>query len=539
MEPILTGPSPAVSPSTGPLVTLVDSTASAFDLSIATARTCYSGKGIIWPSQVSATEKDRELRDRIAESTMKAGHLTTRQHPHFVFAVDRISRHLVWSFLHSHPFYNSEQVSQRYVEVKPDFYYVPPSLLAAGRERAKEIYLTGVRYATESYFALIEALKGPAADEFFTVFPVRRRKADVWARSLHRKAMEVARYILPLSTFTYMYHTVSGLTLHRYRRLMEAYDVPEETRLLVHAMVEAVREKDPLYVKEMADPVPIEDTIEYRFFDGFFGKSADRAQSASREFVREFDQDLGSRISRLSGTALAAEQNLAASVRAVLGVPRSRLSDVDAIGLLLDPAKNNHLASTLNETTLSRVSRSLYNVQYTFQKKLSHTADSQDQRHRLVPAARPVLMRQFTGDADFVVPALVRKHPEVADQYFERMERLFEIVRQFRDAGGTEEETVYLLPNAFPVRFYESGDLLNLHHKWKARTCYNAQEEIFQASVEEVIQVSDVHPQVGRYLRAPCWMRKRAGVTPFCPEGDRYCGVPVWTLEIDEYERVI
>lgn len=30
--------------------------------------------------------------------------------------------------------------------------------------------------------------------------------------------------------------------------------------------------------------------------------------------------------------------------------------------------------------------------------------------------------------------------------YFEKIER-------FVDAGGTEEETVYLLPNAFPVRF--------------------------------------------------------------------------------------
>ena len=31
----------------------------------------------------------------------------------------------------------------------------------------------------------------------------------------------------------------------------------------------------------------------------------------------------------------------------------------------------------------------------------------------------------------------------------------------------------------------------------------------------------------------------RAGRRPYCPEGDRYCGVRVWELGLDAYERVI
>mgnify|MGYP006171794697 CR=1 FL=1 len=41
-------------------------------------------------------------------------------------AHDNGASDFVWSFLHSYPFYNSEQVSQRYVEVKPGNYAVPP-----------------------------------------------------------------------------------------------------------------------------------------------------------------------------------------------------------------------------------------------------------------------------------------------------------------------------------------------------------------------------------------------------------------------------
>ena len=74
-----------------------------------------------WPA---SARPDR--RDAIARSIYEAGHHTTFQHAHFQFAMENVSRQFLWTFLHSHPFYNSEQVSQRYVEVKPGNYAVPP-----------------------------------------------------------------------------------------------------------------------------------------------------------------------------------------------------------------------------------------------------------------------------------------------------------------------------------------------------------------------------------------------------------------------------
>jgi len=98
-----------------PKVRLVNAFERPFENVVATARTCYSSKGIVTEDQASARP---ERRDALAKSIYAAGHHTTFQHAHFQFAIENVSRQFLWSFLHSHPFYNSEQVSQRYVEVR-------------------------------------------------------------------------------------------------------------------------------------------------------------------------------------------------------------------------------------------------------------------------------------------------------------------------------------------------------------------------------------------------------------------------------------
>ena len=108
-----------------PVVRLENYFQEPYNLSIATARTCYSSK-VISSEDVGRDDKAREQRDRIAESIYKAGHHTTIQHPTFQFVIEQVSRQFIWSFLHAHPFYNSEQVSQRYVEVKPEHFTIPP-----------------------------------------------------------------------------------------------------------------------------------------------------------------------------------------------------------------------------------------------------------------------------------------------------------------------------------------------------------------------------------------------------------------------------
>ena len=241
-------------------VKLIDAICRPYETAVGAARTCYSSKGVVYPDAVSKTKKARAARDRIASSTLLAGHLTTRQHATFVFAVSNLSRAAVWSFLHSHPFYNSEQVSQRYVEVKAGHFAVPKM-----KPAALELYNAAIQRQQEAYLALIDALAPAIAREFYAVFPARKKRPERWERTLRRKAYETARYVLPVAAHTYLYHTISALTLIRYARLCEHFDAPTEQRELVRKMTEAVKEIDPLFERELDDPIPLESTPEYAF----------------------------------------------------------------------------------------------------------------------------------------------------------------------------------------------------------------------------------------------------------------------------------
>jgi len=529
LVPFLSGP---------PLVRLENAFARPYENAVATARTCYSASGVLRAEDVSGDDlpeekrrKKVEQRDRIAASTYRAGHHTTLQHAHFQFSIDQLSRHCIWSFLHSHPFYNSEQVSQRYVTVKPGHYAIPPLSGAA-----LDSYRATCDGLVTDYQLLTEALMPVAAAEFFRRFPARRANELKWRSSIQKKAQEVARYVLPVAIHAWLYHTISALTLLRYHRSCDQFETPLEQRWLVDAMLDAVVRHDPLFAQVVEDPLPLEETPEYRAFESF---AAARAAGSSAEFRREFDASLGGRTSKLVGWKHGQEELLAASVREVLGLPRAALSDDDAIRLALSPEKNPLLGQSLKVGMHSKLSRCLQHVGYTFRKKISHTADSQDQRHRMVPGSRPILAAHLGPEPDFVTPALVRLDARAQQLYDAAMVRAFDGRARLLALGAGEEFADYVLPNAVSVRFTESADLLSLHHKLVARLCYNAQEEIFAASLDEAQQIAAVDPRIGAELGAPCVLRKRGGVTPYCPEGDRYCGVPVWKLKLDQYERTI
>ena len=511
-----------------PKVRLVHAFDRPYENVVATARTCYSSKGIVTEDQASA-RPDR--RDAIAKSIYEAGHHTTFQHAHFQFSIENVSRQFLWTFLHAHPFYNSEQVSQRYVEVSRGNYAIPP---LGPVER--DIYEKTARRQQEAYVRLTELLAPLAAERYFGLFPGRTRGDGParFAGSVKKRAQEIARYVLPVATFSYLYHTVSGITLFRYWRLCESMDAPAEQREVVGQMVAEVLRLDPLYASVLQDPMPLEETPEYAAF-----QSLPRVRTTGPAFREEFDHELGGRVSRLVDWKANNEEILASAVREILGLPRAALSDDDAIRLVLDPARNRSLGETLTLTTHGKLSRALFHPSYTFRKKLSHTADSQDQRHRMTPASRPALPAYLSEEPDYIVPMLVPDVPEADALYRATMEETWTAIGELRARGVPDEFAAYLLPNAVAIRFTESADLLNLHHKFAMRLCYNAQEEIWRASLDEALQIREANPRIGPWLLPPCTLRHHAGVRPVCPEGDRFCGVVVWKMNQDAYVRTL
>jgi len=500
------------------------------DNAIAAARSCYS-PGLVSEEEVASTEAARKQRDRIAKATFRAGHHTLWQHAHFQFAIENISRQALWCFFHAHPFYNSEQVSQRYVAVEPGRVVTP----ALPEKLLEEAWHPAVATAMEGYAQLSQLLFPEAQAAFWERFPGRRATPQKWRGEIQKRAQEAARYVLPLGTTAQLYHTVSALTLHRYARICRHAELPDEVAYVVACMLNCLRAQDADFFNTIEDPLPLEETPEWQCL----GEGL-KTRLGTKAFLEDFDAGLNGLSSRLVGFDAQAPRLLADAVRAVLGLCPEELSTQEALSLLLSPQKNPLLTQTLNLDTLSRLGRCLLHAHYVFKKKLSHAADSQNQRHRTVGGSRPWMQAHFVpGHVDVVTPGLVQAVP-LAREVFEKVAaKLWQSAQVLLEAGVGADKALLLLPNAFPVRFVESGPLSYFRHKWTQRLCYTAQEEIWQTSKEEVEQLGEVHPELAKWLAPACSLRKWAGHSPLCPEGERFCGVRAWELSLKDYARRI
>jgi thymidylate synthase ThyX len=518
-------PAPDAVETAPPRVTLRNAFSHPFDSAIAAARTCYSSR-LIQPEEI--TDKQRL---NIGAATFYSGHHTVYQHAHFEFGLENVSRQFVWSFLHAHPFYNSEQQSQRYVRMERAQAYVPPVSLFFD-EGSRSIYEAAVARAWAYYRELSALLVSDSRTILNDIWhigsmshPKRLQKIE---RSAEKRAIEIARYVLPVAAFTTMVHTLSGIVLHRLWRMCSASDTPSEARAIIGEMVAQVRQHDPQFFDRFGTS-PLEELPEW--------KEITPTLLHADAFASEFDAQLQGKTSRLIDYSRDAVRVMAISYRAVVGLPESACSDAEAIDRILNPARNLYRLETLNIGVHAPMMRALQHATYTFAKKISHTADSQDQRHRMIPGSRPLLTLADTREPDYITPMLLRENPRAKEAYERAMCDAWTAKNQLIDRGVPPEIALYLLPNAKSIRLVETGSLLHLLHKWTMRTCFNAQEEIYDASMNEVAQLREVHPELSRYVGPPCHLR--AGITtPICTEGSHFCGIKVW-LDYPNIQRRI
>jgi thymidylate synthase ThyX len=495
-----------------PKVTLRSSPAVPYDGAIAAARTCYS------PRVIERAEITDKQRDSIGPLTFEGGHHTVFQHAHFEFGLENISRQLVWSVLHSYPFYNSEQSSQRYVKLNEPRAFVPPIT-----GEALDVYERAVLRAWDAYATLSSLLKDDAwaiLKELRYVRPTNTpARLKAVEREAEKKAIETARYVIPIGAFTSMVHTVSGLVLHRLNRMLNAGDVPYEAAMVVGAMVDLVKEVDPMFFEKIGFGTFDRDELPEMAFP--------QTRAGGDAFAAEFDRRLGGKVSRLRDWSAGAERVVADAVRTTFGLTTAELDDADAIDRVMNPAKNKYRVDMLDVAYHSPMMRALNHASYVFEKKLSHTADSQDQRHRMVPASRPMMTLADTVAPDYVTPRLIRQNPAALDVYEAAMADAWTAKNRLLALGVPLEYALYVVPNSKALRMVESGAFIALQHKWTLRTCFNAQEEIYLASMDEISQVKSIHPHLGRHLGPPCVLRNKI-VSPRCTEGSHFCGVPVW-----------
>jgi flavin-dependent thymidylate synthase len=435
------------------------------DIAVGSARSCYFGKNIVTPEDAAKWDK----KEMLLNSIFKAGHHTTLMHYHFTFLIEGMSRLLIWRFLHSHPYYNSEQVSQRYAKMKIENFTYPKN---ANKNKWRAYYEEMFRY----YEELIEKLT-PEIEKILPKFKKKEAK---------KRAQEFARYLLPLGMNAHLYHTVNVITALRY--IAAAPFVPEATNEAVEFAEKL--EQEMLKIDEGLKPLIDFAKKQKAVFPEIDIEKIKQKHNIKNEKVKVFD---------IVDYDFELNENYAGVLR---------LSNI-----------------FLDESILGGFNSYI---------KLSLSADAQNQRHRRSPAVRPKLEDIYRRD--FYIPPVIEK--SVKDIYIKAVEKSYDFFESQREILGFSE-AAYALLNAHNIEIVEHDDFNAFVHKAQMRLCYNAQEEIFDITYEQVKQLKKAGVKAADNFLPPCSIRAAQNIKPVCPEGERFCGVKVWKLDFDEYERLI
>ena len=124
---------------------------------------------------------------------------------------------------------------------------------------------------------------------------------------------------------------------------------------------------------------------------------------------------------------------------------------------------------------------------------------------------------------------LIRENPRAFEIYQKAMDAAWAAKNELLDTGRPTRVRSYL--RRMPKRFdwWSRAPCFTCCTNGPMRTCFNAQEEIYQASMDEVVQVRAAFPE----SRRPTLLSPRPS-----PEGSHFCGVKVW-LDFPSIQRRI
>jgi thymidylate synthase ThyX len=485
------------------------------DIASSVATQCYS------PGIALMKARPEEKPQRVAAETLDAGHHTTRMHATYTFAVVGASRLAIHDGLHDNPFQSSDQQSQRYAEIRSGN-FVRFTDVSSSQQTAME----GLSdQSNQNYAELTAELRLFVMERLSDSGKIRGKSPEAVNLLAQKMCQEIARYMVVIGQFSNLFYTINELQLLRMFHATAQPDCSDEIKFIVGSMVQAVAEADAQFITELRPPSQRQRPVLK------FSEELNQSQK------NEFDLRLGEGDTKLIATPENGIQVLGIAVRNVLGLTEQQMPDSAAIKMLIDPSQNPLLADVYETGIMDPLTRCLRQVQITYLTRLSHAGDSQRQRHRRTPGADPVGTVLVDGTPDFFTPMIIRENPSLLEKYNFMMDRHYEGIRNGIGMGISRDQLAYLLPNAHRVRLVESGDLFDWIHRFKQRLCYLAQEEICFVSISQARQLIDEFPQFSSALLAPCGIRKSAGVKPYCPEGPRFCGQPVYHMKLEEYSK--
>ncbi len=478
------------------------------DVAITSAIQCYSpGRAVMKPRK-----SEKEI--TIGRSTLESGHLTTRQHAHYTWRLSGVTRETIHTLLHSFPHYNTDQQSQRYVEANPDSVLKRNDL----NPRQTDLHNKGMNHAFEGYKEFLELLRPELRKRITKTLPKKWvENNDEIESKVTKYAQEIARYFLPIGQTSTLFYTLDVMTLMRMFSVGNMPHISDEGRYLLAQMVKSVAIHDESLIDDLFVPQDYE--------------PKDYSWVENRNRKSEFDTQLEPlQNSRL----INSKDEIIGMMNTSLGYWKDSNQARVARHELINSANRPNLANNLRPDWHDPDGSILNEINVQFMTKLSHSADSQRQRHRTTNSAVEPIQKHYAGDEDFAIPRVVRENEVLNERYGELMSRQYGLVKQALEEGIDRESALLLIPNAQNIRLIENGSLLGFHHRTIQRLCHLAQEEISYLTWEQASQLNEIFDEF-KPFHAPCVIRKNAGVTPYCPEGSRFCGVNVWNQPLEDY----
>ena len=464
------------------------------NISVASARGCYA-KRIISSDECESWKTEFVNSDDLLKDLFIAGHTTTLEHYHITLNLEDISRHFVWRYLHSFPYYSTDQQSQRYVEMQIENFIIPEQLSNDDKIEWRNFY----NEIFETYSLFNDKLIN-LFDSKETIILNKQQE-----KNKKKKALEFARYILPLGQLTKMKYTINFITMLR-----------------LIGFFTSLNEKDECFYEAIEFASKLEDILL-----NIDDRLVDMIKLAKDEFKnitplsKNYEIDYKSKFEFLDNKkAKLISHNL--NILNLNGINKTHNFKV------------NPLTQNLNEME-----------DFVCEHLVSHSCDSQNQRHRTTKGFRPLLDDYYDVlENKYYIPEIFNIsnnviENELKELYINTINKIYSFFDLQRKKYGFGI-ALYILPNAQKVYFLEKNFMSQFEHKAQKRLCYNAQEEIFYMTKDILNELTINGIDISKYdLLTPCQVNQKYNIKPLCPEGQRFCGEKVWKLNLNQMNRLI
>ncbi len=191
------------------------------------------------------TGEDAGKDEKLIHYLVKNGHTSPFESVQFTFEVK--APIFVFRQWHRHRTWSYNEISARYTELPEEFYIPEPDVITTQHTDNKQMRTT---------------VKHPNADKW----PHLMRNANEKAFHIYKKMLddgvprELARSVLPVSTYSHMFGTVDLHNLMHFLRLRLHEHSQYEIRVYAEAILEIIKEVCPISVAAFCDKYDIKTT---------------------------------------------------------------------------------------------------------------------------------------------------------------------------------------------------------------------------------------------------------------------------------------